>query len=77
MSDFKIETYKKLQSKIRFHGIQYDRGAPYGYLFSDRETGSSFLIENTEPDYEQAILNRLKRLRESFREGLTYEKIRY
>ena len=70
MPDFKIKTYKKLQDKIRYLGMQETKdGKPYGYVFLDRLTDSSFLIENTETDYEKAILDRLAKIRKAFEEG--------
>lgn len=67
MSDFKIETYKKLQDKIRYLGMQTNEdGSPAGYVFIDRVTRSNFLIKSTETDYEQAILDRLSALKIAF-----------
>ena len=67
MADFKIETYKKLQDKIMFSGVQKDHnGKDYGYMFTDRLTGSSFLIKNDTANYEQTILDRLEKIRKMF-----------
>lgn len=71
MSDFKIEIYKKLDDKIIFNGVQKDENdKTIGYMFIDRLTRSSFLIKNTESDYETAILDRLTELKKAFEEAL-------
>ena len=62
MSKFRIETFKKLQDKIRYLGVQENKdGKPHGYVFIDRLTDSSFLIENDTVDYEKTILARLQK----------------
>lgn len=67
MSKFRIETYKKLQREIIYNGIQKDRkGWDYGYMFTDRLTGSRFLIRVNVPDYEAAILDRLNKIRKKY-----------